>query len=82
MHWCDTVVSQMLLTFDVLVRLARPQVQPIVDDVKNRGDESIIELTERFDKVKLEPDGVWCALSVRQKDFSTFLSSHFLQRAC
>ena len=33
-------------------------VQPIIDDVKARGDQSIIELTEKFDKVKLSADGV------------------------
>lgn len=34
------------------------RVRPIVQAVRERGDEALIEFTERFDHVKLSPDGL------------------------
>ena len=36
----------------------RETVQSIVDDVRRRGDEAVLEYTERFDDVRLAPDRV------------------------
>ena len=44
-------------------RASRRQVEPIVEDVRARGDEAVREYTSRFDKVDL--DDVCVPLAVR-----------------
>lgn len=63
------------------------KVKPIVDDVRNRGDAALLELTAKFDKAKLEstvvlppfspesmaiPDDVRAAIDVAYKNIYTF----------
>ena len=46
------------------IREVLPEVLPIIEDVRKRGDDAVIEYIEEFDKVKLTPE----SLRVSQAD--------------
>jgi histidinol dehydrogenase len=43
---------------DVEIDLYEPVVKEIIKNVKERGDEALVEYTEKFDKVKINPEDI------------------------
>ena len=51
-------LQKLIARSDIEVEEYEKTVKEIIRDVKERGDEAIIEYTERFDKVKLTPEEI------------------------
>jgi histidinol dehydrogenase len=48
--------SRLLRRAEIQIDELTERVRPIIQEVRQRGDEALVEFTERFDRVKLTPD--------------------------
>src|SRR5450759_3194820 len=52
----DAERTRLLRRSELQIDELTDRVRPILQEVRQRGDEALIEFTERFDRVKLTPD--------------------------
>ncbi|HEV7236599.1 MAG TPA: histidinol dehydrogenase, partial [Ktedonobacteraceae bacterium] len=52
----DAERARLLRRSELQIDELTDRVRPIIQEVRQRGDEALIEFTERFDRVTLTPD--------------------------